>query len=926
VSSYGLGGGGGGGLGGSSGGGSLPMWKPPSKPSLLGTIAHDVVALPEHLASDVGSAAIGFFPGLYTLGKTIATNPQDLPRLAEAIVKQYEDYYGHDVLHHLWQHPLQPILDGLTVATVGLGSAAKLGQVADIAKLANLAKRTDLITRSPEAIARGAGHTITRLSSDRPIVKLRQLAVQKVTRTLDELAHERVKGGRIGPLGQLEAKQYGRLIGDKAIQRALANSHPMRVWEKAWRKLSRDEKFALSASSMDIGPTHLKEFWGDTPNSQALTPKIHELMLNPTPKMQAAEAEARALSAAGAELLKSRGRLSAESELDRPGRFKAQVEASLGHPIDSLHGDPYYMPHTLDSAFRRGSHPYEQVGGGKAEPKELGSTRQNQGELFSQGKLDLHNDVLGAEFLRRVKWLKFWEIHEGLKRGAVRMTWEELHSVYGGRAPVGHDFLRTSVPHIDPKTGKATMRKQKIQPSIRGEGKQKLVYDPSQIPDPTDLQTSALSKGFTTDDLALAAKDNAGRYYIVPKATARAATGEFTRMNDFMYRWVRQPLRIWRALLLGLRPAFLVNNLIGNSLMYTMKTGGKGAVRDLFMAMRESHGDQIAKRLLDDPSTPRDVRLDLYREFFPEQMSGTMGLTQSPSTEGLLRGATSAVGKGFEKATGALPTLTSKIAEEGFRRGLIRNFIRNSPEFRAVYESMPRETRSFETAARKLLSGKGGERYQRLVSEQVDRSLGNYTRLSPLERNGLRNLLPFYAWYRAILKTTLHLGIDNPLRAQFLFRLGQIGTETMMNQAGMLPLPSYLQGSIPLGLGPKGTRRVLSTQSLNPWATLSQLGRGITDDLTSLGINPFVIGGLEAYKKLASGPGGTTRPVSVQAWLGEMMKTIVTGLPPYAQVFPKGPSKLYPNRGYLSALEAWAGAPIKELNPVIAAQYAAAGQ
>src|SRR5262252_6580678 len=128
------GGGGGGGFSIGGGGGSVIGVAPkPSGPGLLGEIAHDVVALPEHLISDVGHAAWGFFPGLYDLGKTAITNPAGLGKFAGAVVKQYEDYYGHDVHHHLWAHPLQPILDGLTVATLGLGSAAKIGEVGNIA-------------------------------------------------------------------------------------------------------------------------------------------------------------------------------------------------------------------------------------------------------------------------------------------------------------------------------------------------------------------------------------------------------------------------------------------------------------------------------------------------------------------------------------------------------------------------------------------------------------------------------------------------------------------------------------------------------------------------------------------------------------------------------------------------------------------------
>jgi len=994
------------------GGGGSSVVGPAVKkgPSFFGQLAHDVVAVPEHLLSDVGNAAVNFFPGMYDLGKTALLKPQDLPKYASAVVKQYEDYYGHDVLNHIYQHPLQPLLDGLTLVSGGLGAAAKVGEIGDIASLARLGERASLITRSPEAIRTGIGPTIERLSSDKPIVKLRQLATQRVRQSLDEFARSRSRTGQFGPIGQLETRAYGKALGHQAIQQALADAHPIRPYEKAWRKLSTNEKIALSARSMDIHPTNLKEFWQGTKNGEELTPEVQALMLKPSEKMLAAEGQARMLSDTGAGYLKRQGSLSVESELDRPGRFKDQVAAFLGHPIEDIHGDPYYLPHTTESTFRRGSHPMDQVGGGKAEPRLPGSTKRNLGTLFSQGKLDLANDVLGPEFLRRVKWLKFWGIHQGLKNGAVRMTWDELHAMHpSGMAPAGYDFLRTSTvvhdsdrvrvllrkaeqtnrrrPNFDnaqrvqdlerelhlyqsgAKADRAKIGKQRLPFSIRGEGTHPMRGYADMIRDPEDLHDSALSEGFTTKDIAHAATDEAGRYFLVPKAMSKAATGEFTRMSTPLYWMTRYPLKFWRSLLLGARPAFLVNNLVGNGLMYGMKIGGKGAIRDLLMAMRESGvPDQTLHKLIDDHSTPADMREalhaelattphgltearpeaniarregpipvtgsrlatpytpDFYRQFFPEQMSGTMGLTQSPSTEGLLRGATSKAGQGFQKATGALPSFTSKVAEEGFRRGLIRNFIRNSPEFKATYRQMPADTRTFTSAARKLLTGQGGAEYQRLISEQVDRSLGNYTHLNPIERNVMRNIFPFYAWYRAILSTTIHLGLDNPLRAQFLYRLGAIGAETAASQAGVLPLPSYLQGAIPLGAGPGGTQRVFATQSINPWGTLQQLGRGTTTDLSSLGLNPFIQGALDSFKKLSSAPGGTTKAVTLQALVTTMLSSTIKGLPPMSLIEPAGKSKLYPNRNLGTALEAWAGAPIKEVNPVIAAQYAAAGQ
>src|SRR5262249_58539179 len=136
------------------------------------------------------------------------------------------------------------------------------------------------------------------------------------------------------------------------------------------------------------------------------------------------------------------------------------------------------------------------------------------------------------------------------------------------------------------------------------------------------------------------------------------------------------------------------------------------------------------------------------------------------------------------------------------RRGRTRNDIRRSPEFRAVYSSLPKETRSFENAAEQLHRGEGGLAFQRRISREVDRSLGQYRHMNSVEKNLLRTAMPFYAWYRAILSTTFHLATDNPVRAAALYQLGQMGQSNMSAVYSMLP--SFLQGAIPLGPGRGG--------------------------------------------------------------------------------------------------------------------------
>jgi hypothetical protein len=901
-----------------------------------------------NLGKDIGTAALEFGPGAYEVGKAAAKDTKYqvtggawthkekksshvLDEVVKPAVRQYKDYYGHDLGHHIYTHPLQPILDAATIATGGAGAAAKLGKVAadagkigEASKLAKLGERATLETRSPRKIATGKGPSHRDITSDKPLVKGREQLAARVRANRPE--------GTLRVGGELKA--YGKQIQSRANQNAMRNIAPYDRYHRATRRLSHDEWTALHIRAMDIHPTDLARLWKGTPLEKVIAdPTIQKLVTTPSKRMARAEPHARMISAQGAKLYKDKGLLKDETASARAELTKQQAADILGRPVKEIHGDPYYFPHTMEPA--RNANPLTSGGGGKGVPRPPGSTKQNLGVLALRGKLHLRTDVLGPEFLRRVKYVKYDEVHNALVRGAVRLTHQQIEHEYGGHLPKGWEYVRTKPVKIektvsaepDPnqllipgtqgatKTQTVTVGGRSVPATIRGEGDQRLPLD-KLIPDPGDLHDSQLAKdGFSTTD-PKQAHQSGGAYYIVPKSTVKAATGEFTRSSDFTHAFIKRPLSVWRAAVLGLRVGFLTNNLVGNSIMYAAHTGGHGALRDLFMAIRESHGRETALKVLDDPATPPALRTDLYKEFFPEQIQGTFGRTQSPATSAAHLAGRKTV-EVARAVTGAIPKLTSKVAEEYPRRALIRNEIRRSPEFKKAYAALPAQTRSFEIAARRVLEGKGGPEYQRYISKKVNQSLGDYLNLSPFERNVLRNTLPFYSWYRAITTTTYHLAADTPLRANAIAQIGWIGREN-----DRADVPSFLRGLISLGDGANGTKKALATQGLNPYSSLEQLRRGATADFTDLGVNPFLLAFAKAYAD-GTAHGGSIAPgkIAYDALVG-----MARGLPPSRLIKPMKPSALYPNRDRHSELLAYLGVPVKEYSPGVAAQQAAQGR
>lgn len=106
------------------------------------------------------------------------------------------------------------------------------------------------------------------------------------------------------------------------------------------------------------------------------------------------------------------------------------------------------------------------------------------------------------------------------------------------------------------------------------------------------------------------------------------------------------------------------------------------------------------------------------------------------------------------------------------------------------------------------------------------RSLGDFTRMSSVERRVVREILPFYAWMRHQTLATLRLPIYSPTRAAWLLHLADIYTDPDMQNS----LLELIGSSIPLGGG-----KYLDAGTVSPLATLPEvpfsptaIGRNVT--------------------------------------------------------------------------------------------------
>lgn len=455
--------------------------------------------------------------------------------------------------------------------------------------------------------------------------------------------------------------------------------------------------------------------------------------------------------------------------------------------------EPVYTPDTSD--FAEPLPVQAGRGGGSAQAganlmRSAGA--QDLGVLFMSGQRIIDPQPLLNKYLWNTKQQHYLDIHNELLKHA-----DEVDVV-----PNGYEVVRRPARPFAKEVSEDDFR-------VVGRSPERIPYQVQRKGDYEKFLREHLpaDNPFTTRDLAEAMRGPGGGVLVVPKTMAAGVKGEFTRMSRFAY-WVNtKPVKVWRAAVLNLRPAWLVNNVIGNSFLYAISNMDAQGIRALNEVFKKRHSKQAGEfdRIMD--------------EFFARQQTGTFIGTQRPRYAGRNWSA-----RALDKLVGSLAEV-DRLWEQGLRRASVKAEIRRNPALRQAVKDMRVETRDFWQAARKTLDDNPVLVQQ--VENRVNDALGNFTSLSKFERDVLRTAFPFYAWYRAITGVTLKLPLDQPAKFQILTRLAQVGLEQNLEDMGVTreEIPDFLRGFIPTGPAEGDRMPGISTASANPFSTVDQMGK-----------------------------------------------------------------------------------------------------
>lgn len=480
-----------------------------------------------------------------------------------------------------------------------------------------------------------------------------------------------------------------------------------------------------------------------------------------------------------------------------PGTTLEDMRAQARADMDAAGVEhPIYLPDQAD-VRRGGGPPPNASGGGLTPAAKTGAQKQNAGTLFHAGQLIMDPSVLDNSFLNAVKFAHYNDIH-------ARVIANSRALAKGEKLPAGWRVVKAS----------------RSEPGMDVLGKTHAGFQQwaDQYLDRKGAWTKDKEDVFTSNHLSdedIVAGD-IPHYRIVPEAFAKQMAGEFTKQGNLARMMQKYPIKVWRALVLNLRPAWLVNNIVGNTLMYLVHGASPNDLRGLATAMRKmvKPGEQ-------------DSFDRLSEKLFAHQVHGTGQETQNPflyQRAGRARG--NATYSKIRK--GGLMTLDSlaaadKMFERALRSGKLRAELRRHPELNKRVKAMRAEIPDFHEAAGKVLSENPHMVDQ--LSDRINDALGDFNGLTPFEKNFARSAFPFYAWYRAITGVVFKMPLAQPVKTGLLLRLAQTGIDANLERAGLTrdDVPDNMRGFLTLGVDPDGRIRGISTGNANPYGTVGQL-------------------------------------------------------------------------------------------------------
>ncbi len=348
--------------------------------------------------------------------------------------------------------------------------------------------------------------------------------------------------------------------------------------------------------------------------------------------------------------------------------------------------------------------------------------------------------------------------------------------------------------------------------------------------------------------------DRANDLVAFPKAAIEGMRQGWEGISGGTIKAFDTPQQLWKRGILSFAPRWYVNSLVGNTLQYGLLTGGD--VVSIFQARRSRLGEAV-----------------------PERVSGSTNVAEARISDP--RNAPRTAGmRGYMKASDVGMEFQGKL-DALFRRAAYISSVKKG--IRAEGGQFRRLSPDEKIAA--LENAPAAVKNQAI--RDVELFLGNYVRMSPLERATLRRVFPFWSWMRTVGKIMFVVPVKHPKRTAILSLVARASADTLNEDD---PYQRVLANRGRINVGDYSMR----TAGANPLFTHADLAKNIAggdvkDAAGAIASNASPIG-LQQFLRNYSGTTGLGVPVSYPPGYGgtasqygrsTMRIDPVTGLPDY---------------------------------------------
>ena len=756
--------------------------------------------------------------------------------------------------HYFQKNPLNPVLDALTVASVGGAGALRLARTGALGeRAAEVANTERLLKVGDHAEALNQARTLQG--------RIRQRLFDQWSMNHPDT---KIAGANV---------RMAKILNKRATSGMLRARLPIRQFQKIAAPLTPAEIFAYHVAAEGVPLDERIAYYrarvvehlasGGKPKAvrpienylQSLeSPAVRDVLENPRPQFIQALQAGKGLEAKAGERLVQTGQLSAETRASRAGRVQEEMLGSTQletNPVNPAFPAPFRFAHITtkgQSPARLFIPPKTEGMLGKATP--LKQLKHNASILLRNAVF--HTDptrVLTSDYLQTMR-------HELV----VQMQKESLD-------PISRELTATEVatgfkkpeewyyrPSYDRKTTAPVPRE--VQQA------EALTQDRA-IMDTTLAREGAqkASGGVVAKDLRSLGVDARDEHNLaklqelgirrVPAAFGKNFQQEFAGTSAAVRLFYDRPLDVWRAITLNFRPAWMVNNFVGNAIMGLATYGPAGAASYLRVLLAHERGPdkvrQLWKFTMKHPTLRRKYA-DVFAEVAPDLHSAGLYGTQTRVTNpGVYEGRLASLAANpAVKALGFVPTkLGHGLMAVG--RGITHVevlFAEDTSREAAFIREAGGDIAKIRETARKMGEGnlalsEALKRMDRqsveLAVQRVNDALGDFNDLSRVERSVVRRVIPFYSWFKVITKVSAKYAARYPARLLLLKNI-----EQAQSKKGDLPLPAWLRGSLQIGKTEHGVATLLTTQGLNPYETINQLATGGAGSVLS----PFATAGV----------------------------------------------------------------------------------